>query len=212
MRAVTALATTVGLLVLFPAGASAANTLRLSTEPAIPKKGQPFSFIAQGNLDHETAALTRGFAPGDASCPSTAELATAGQGVYYYDAASTRLRRGPFDKRRVFSGSGGQLPDSAYLNRGLAVGRYYACGYVHFEGEEDRLPIVAARMEFTVGGTCASSTDAVTRARSKLNRARASLRKARRSGNARAIRRARTRVSKAKRALKRAQADRKALC
>lgn len=188
---------TIALVLGFvPTTAFAAGSVALSIEPVIPGKGKPFQLRAVGTADNPTPGedisyVKAYFAAGLGPCASTADLEDNnpnGKEIIF----KSFVRDGPFNFTGVYSGGG--EPFSVEPS-GAAAGHYRACGYVQDQtiGFATR---ATTRLEFTVGGTCATATAREAAAKRKLKQA-----KTRRKN-----------VKKAKKALRLAAADRTALC
>ena len=216
--------------VLFPGSAWAANTLSLSMEPAIPGKGKPFQLIATGNADPaETydAHLQLFFAPGSSGCASTAALEDANPANHPSSPATdVDPVEGPFDERYVLGADPFKETSNEHshtLRNGMRAGHYRVCGYLSNNTSGNNLPLAAARLPFTVGGTCESATAKHARAQSDRKAAKRTVRKAKRAWRnastrkqrrkaARALKAAKRALKKANRRLKTATEDRDALC
>jgi hypothetical protein len=196
------------VLMAMPAMALSATSLALSVEPAIPGKNKSFQVRATGVADSPTEdiAMSVVLNPGLQPCSSTGSLEAAKVEEDTTDTAGywfTSFLGGntpenvPFDEFRVFDGR--------------PVGHYRLCGYLEEQKESGRL-LASARLEFSIGGTCASSTAKVAKADAKLKSAKTKLASAQASGVKARINAARGQVKKARAKLKVAKEDRKALC
>lgn len=213
------LALIVGCLAI-PSAASAANTLNLSLEPAIPGKGKPFQVIAAGTNDpsdqFDNRAVYVHFTQGLAPCASTEAFEDARPNSDRRVIARA-LDPGPFDERGMVS-----LSLQSYgFKSGVAAGHYRACGYLSRDTES--LPVASARMEFTVGGTCATATNRETKAQAAVKAAKKAMKKAKKAVKKASSKSARKKAKKslkaakkqlkaAKKKLKVAQEDKAALC
>lgn len=215
VRVLVAVAIAACALALAPSLASAAPSLSISVEPGIPAKGKPFNIILRGKAESAGGAswLKWSLSAGRAACGSTAALESAGDD----DSSYTKHIDGnlAFDERLAYAGGSGLSSD---LKNGLKVGKYHLCGYLE-DTMNEGTTLLASRLDFTVGGTCASSTarvskyaKAVTRANKALKRAKRAYKRNPSARNATRLRKAKAKVRKAKRSLKSARSDRKALC
>jgi hypothetical protein len=199
--------------------------LSLSVEPAVPGKGKALEVIAKGvresqPTEESPSASTLGvfLNVGREPCAPTYELEIAKtskyEGYTIIGGSESNKPNGPFEVRGrvrniVMAGPPWKL------DNGVQTGRYRLCGYL-FDSAKDpdgvAPPQVLTRLDFTAGGTCASSTAKVAKARKALRKANKALKRARSAGNARRLKQAKSKVKKAKRSLKRARSGRKALC
>lgn len=235
-RLIIVSATVATVLAAVPVVASAQNSLALNIDPAIPAKGKPFQLIATGTSQTpfpDSGALNDlyfGFGPGSFPCASTAGLEYAQVESENADRVVLTLSNGasigdgPFDVRETYSGgatseSGRIIPKFAQAN-GLAVGHYRACGYINFRHQNvNQAPVATARLEFTVGGTCASAIakqkrakKALTRAKKRLAVAHKQLARTKKAAVKKRARRARAKVRRARAKVRFARGDREALC
>ena len=199
-------------LAMAPTSASA-DTLSLGLEPAIPGKGKPFELIATGTATAgDNPSLVVYFAPGSSACATTAALESENPNNSSGTNAElfVNLEPGPFEERTTFAGDG--YFDNAFRS-GVTVGHYRACGYIYDGGSQfGSTPRVAARLEFTVGGTCDTATAKVIQAENALEKAKKKLKAAKESGDKQKIKKAKKAVKKAKKKLRIAKEDQTALC
>lgn len=208
------------VLAVVPAGASAASTMSLSVEPAVPAEGKSFQVIAQGTRESPSGRSRGGTFLNVATepCGSTDTFEKAKDEGREVGAFSLEPN-GPYDFRGVF---GGAVLASYSVDSGLITGKYRICGYVTDDKSASSIsvpPLVAARLDFTVGGTCPSATAKVTRvegrlkgAKKKLSRAKKKLSKSKKAGARVKAKKAQKKVRQIKRKLKSAKEDRTVLC
>lgn len=197
----------IAVLAAIPAVASGAATLTLSMEPTVPSKGKPFQIIAQGTAESPSgqSRLAVYFAPGSGPCASTQPLEQASNSNRELITDGYIENGARIDRRGTFRGE--SFVDYA-VKSGLVTGRYRACGYLSDEANHDAT-LVLARLDFTVGGTCASATARANKAKRALKNAKAQLKKANTSARKKT---ARKKIKQANKKLKTARKDRKALC
>ena len=203
-----------------PAAASAAPSMSLSVDPAVPGIGKRFYAVSKGVRE----------SPPNEAGPGSSRVSVF-QNVarepcaptYELEAAKTRdadgytmidfggVADGPFEYR---SDVQNKYPDARWtLRNGLRAGRYRFCGYLT---NDDAYPVpppfVLTRLDFTVRKNCANAReDAVFAAQTLKNEKKALKFTLKRSAK-RYHKQGRSRVKKAKRKLKKARRVRKALC
>lgn len=215
-------------MLLLPAAAPAASTLSLSVKPAVPPKGKPFTLTAAGVRDSPGWGqdLAVYLAPGSSPCAATDDLERAKPINSVFPIVEQRFEPSgpePFEVTGTYKWA---LEDPFGFKSGVVAGRYRACGYLSVSGGGEPPIAPVARLEFTVGGTCASAAAKQAKAQRSLRtanksvkKAKSALKKAKRGGNGKkvqkakkALKAAKKQLSKAKRKLKIAKDDRAALC
>lgn len=209
--AIAAVATIASVLAVTPAVTSAASTMSLGVEPAIPSEGKPFQVIAQGTRESPSGGSQAATYLNVAAEPCGSTEAFEGAKDEGREIASFSFEpNGPYDLRGIFQGS---VFAPYAVDSGLITGKYRICGYISDKTSAGGAPpLAAARLDFTVGGTCASATAKVPKVEGQLKKAKAKLSKAGETNVKVRIKKTQRKVKLTRAKLKVAKEDRKALC